>query len=171
MLNSPIACASHSSSTPRTSAAFSGGPGGYPACAAPIHGMSSMIPIARIRHNLSFTVARPRGTGHLLGGACFSLPAGRKAGHAAPLRRSAIDYHGENMKLLPALCFTAALLAQTWAPQASNTRASLRGVSAVDARSVWASGSGGAWLATTDGGVTWRAAKVPGAETLDFRGI
>jgi photosystem II stability/assembly factor-like uncharacterized protein len=36
---------------------------------------------------------------------------------------------------------------------------------------VWASGSGGAWLATTDGGVTWRAAKVPGAETLDFRGI
>jgi photosystem II stability/assembly factor-like uncharacterized protein len=90
----------------------------------------------------------------------------------AQLRRhAAIDYHGENMKLLPALCFTAALLAQTWAPQTSNTRASLRGVSAVDARSVWASGSGGAWLATTDGGVTWRAAKVPGAETLDFRGI
>ena len=90
----------------------------------------------------------------------------------AQLRRNAaIDYHGENMKLLPALCFTAALLAQTWAPQTSNTRASLRGVSAVDARSVWASGSGGAWLVTTDGGVTWRAAKVPGAETLDFRGI
>jgi photosystem II stability/assembly factor-like uncharacterized protein len=82
-----------------------------------------------------------------------------------------MDYHGENMKLLPALCFTAALLAQTWAPQSSDTRASLRGVSAVDARTVWASGSGGTWLVTTDGGVTWRAAKVPGAETLDFRGI
>jgi photosystem II stability/assembly factor-like uncharacterized protein len=75
------------------------------------------------------------------------------------------------MKLPLALCFTATLLAQTWAPQTSNTRASLRGVSAVDARSVWASGSGGTLLATTDGGVTWRAAKVPGAETLDFRGI
>jgi photosystem II stability/assembly factor-like uncharacterized protein len=75
------------------------------------------------------------------------------------------------MKLLFALCFTTTLVAQTWVPQTSNTRASLRGVSAVDARIVFASGSGGAWLATTDGGVTWRAAQVPGAETLDFRGI
>ena len=75
------------------------------------------------------------------------------------------------MKLPLALGFTATLLAQTWAPQNSNTRASLRGVSAVDARFVWASGSGGTYLATTDGGMTWRAAKVPGAETLDFRGI
>src|ERR1039458_5526291 len=50
MLNSPAARASHSKSTPRTSAAFSGGPGGYAACAAAIHGMSSTIPIARIRN-------------------------------------------------------------------------------------------------------------------------
>jgi photosystem II stability/assembly factor-like uncharacterized protein len=75
------------------------------------------------------------------------------------------------MKLLPALCFTATLLAQSWAPQAGNTRASLRGVSAVDGRAVFASGSGGIWLATTDGGVTWKAATVAGAEALDFRGI
>ena len=75
------------------------------------------------------------------------------------------------MKLLPALCFTATLLAQSWAPQAGNTRASLRGVSAGDARTVFASGSGGTWLATTDGGVTWKAATVAGAEALDFRGI
>ena len=88
-----------------------------------------------------------------------------------PRRATAIAYHGENMKLPLALGFAATLLAQTWAPQNSNTRASLRGVSAVDARFVWASGSGGTYLATTDGGMTWRAAKVPGAETLDFRGI
>jgi photosystem II stability/assembly factor-like uncharacterized protein len=75
------------------------------------------------------------------------------------------------MKLPLALGFTVTLLGQTWAPQTSNTRASLRGVSAVDARTVWASGSGGTYVATTDGGVTWRAAKVPNAETLDFRGI
>jgi photosystem II stability/assembly factor-like uncharacterized protein len=75
------------------------------------------------------------------------------------------------MKLLPVLCFTASLMAQTWVPQTSNTRASLRGVSAVDAQTVWASGSGGTWLVTTDGGVNWRAAKIPGAEALDFRGI
>ena len=36
---------------------------------------------------------------------------------------------------------------------------------------MWASGSGGTWLVTIDGGVTWRAAKVAGAEALDFRGI
>ncbi len=77
----------------------------------------------------------------------------------------------KTMKLLPVLLFTATLCAQTWTPQTSNTRASLRGVSAVDARTVFASGSGGTWLATTDGGDTWRAAKVPGADSLDFRGI
>src|ERR1017187_2714425 len=75
------------------------------------------------------------------------------------------------MKLLPAVCFTASLAAQTWAPQVSHTRASLRGVSAVDARTAFASGSGGTWLVTTDAGITWHAAQVPGAETLDFRGI
>jgi photosystem II stability/assembly factor-like uncharacterized protein len=75
------------------------------------------------------------------------------------------------MKLLPAFLFTATMWAQTWSPEISNTRASLRGVSAVDARTVWASGSGGTWLVTTDGGGTWRAAIVPGAEALDFRGL
>jgi photosystem II stability/assembly factor-like uncharacterized protein len=75
------------------------------------------------------------------------------------------------MKLLLALCFAMCLAAQTWAPQISNTRASLRGVFAVDSRNVWASGSGGTWLVTTDGGATWRTGKVPDAEGLDFRGI
>jgi photosystem II stability/assembly factor-like uncharacterized protein len=77
----------------------------------------------------------------------------------------------KTMKLLPALLFTATLCAQSWAPQTSNTPASLRGVSAVDAMTVFASGSGGTWLVTTDGGSTWRSAKVAGAEALDFRGI
>ena len=75
------------------------------------------------------------------------------------------------MKLPLALLFTSVLCAQSWIPQASNTRASLRGVSAVDAKTVWASGSGGTYLVTNNSGVTWRAAKVPGAESLDFRGI
>ncbi len=69
------------------------------------------------------------------------------------------------------LLVPAALSAQSWTSQTSNTRASLRGVSAVDAANVWASGSGGTYLVTTDAGATWRAAKVPGAESLDFRGI
>ena len=75
------------------------------------------------------------------------------------------------MKLLAAVVFGAPLLAQSWAPQTSNTRASLRGISAVDARTAFASGSGGTWLVTTDSGATWRASRVEGAEKLDFRGI
>ena len=63
------------------------------------------------------------------------------------------------------------LSAQTWINHDSGVTASLRGVSAVNDRVVWASGSGGTYLMTTDGGVTWRAAIVPGAETLDFRGV
>jgi photosystem II stability/assembly factor-like uncharacterized protein len=75
------------------------------------------------------------------------------------------------MRFSAILLFAAALSAQSWTPQTSNSRASLRGVSAVDAVNVWASGSGGTYLVTTDAGATWRAAKVPGAESLDFRGI
>ncbi len=55
--------------------------------------------------------------------------------------------------------------------QESHTEASLRGVSAVDDKVVWASGSGGTWLRTADGGSNWQAATIAGAETLDFRGV
>ena len=58
-----------------------------------------------------------------------------------------------------------------WTEQASGVTAGLRGVSAVDARTCWASGSGGTWLRTTDGGATWTAGVVPGAEERDFRDV
>jgi photosystem II stability/assembly factor-like uncharacterized protein len=60
---------------------------------------------------------------------------------------------------------------KSWVVQESGTTASLRGVSAVNARVVWASGSGGTYLKTVDGGSTWTAAKVPGASDLDFRAV
>ena len=80
------------------------------------------------------------------------------------------------MNLLPAaflsgIACAQACLPQTWVPQASGASASLRGVSAVNVRIVWASGTAGTYLRTTDGGVTWKAAQVPGAEALDFRGL
>jgi photosystem II stability/assembly factor-like uncharacterized protein len=75
------------------------------------------------------------------------------------------------MSLVLAFLFAAAGRAQSWVPQQTNSTASLRGMSAVNAQIVWASGTGGAYLHTTDGGATWTAAKVPGAESLDFRGI
>jgi len=73
--------------------------------------------------------------------------------------------------LAAALMLTLTASAQSWIPQTSNTTASLRGLSAVDDRVVWASGTSGTFLRTTDGGTTWIASTVPGAETLDFRGV
>lgn len=75
------------------------------------------------------------------------------------------------MRLLFTTILAATALAQNWTPQAGNTTASLRGVSAVNPKVVFASGSGGTWLVTKDAGATWRAAKVPGAEQLDFRAV
>ncbi|HTQ53904.1 MAG TPA: hypothetical protein VMI94_05545 [Bryobacteraceae bacterium] len=60
---------------------------------------------------------------------------------------------------------------QSWVAQASGTRSSLRGIGAVSGKVAWASGTGGTCLRTTDGGATWRAATVPGASDLDFRGV
>ena len=75
------------------------------------------------------------------------------------------------MQALLPLFLAAMASAQSWIAQTSNTTASLRGASAVDSRTVWASGTGGTYVVTTDGGDHWTAAHVPGAESLDFRGI
>jgi photosystem II stability/assembly factor-like uncharacterized protein len=47
----------------------------------------------------------------------------------------------------------------------------LRGISAVSGRVVWASGSGGTVLRTTNGGDSWMQVTVPDAGRLDFRDI
>jgi photosystem II stability/assembly factor-like uncharacterized protein len=60
---------------------------------------------------------------------------------------------------------------QVWTPQTNNSTSSLRGVSVVNAKVVWASGTKGAYLLTTDGGDSWKEAIVPGAADLDFRAL
>ena len=67
--------------------------------------------------------------------------------------------------------FLALLLAAGWQSQNSGVEASLRGVSGISSRVAWASGTGGTWLRTIDGGATWKSVIVPGAEKLDFRGL
>jgi photosystem II stability/assembly factor-like uncharacterized protein len=62
-------------------------------------------------------------------------------------------------------------LAQEHILQNSHTTENLRGVSAVSANVIWASGTHGTYLRTMDGGLTWVAAQVPGAEALDFRDV
>lgn len=59
-----------------------------------------------------------------------------------------------------------------WTTQQSHTTASLRGIHNVGRGVVWASGTQGTVLHTTDDGQTWHACAVPdGAEKLDFRGV
>jgi photosystem II stability/assembly factor-like uncharacterized protein len=59
-----------------------------------------------------------------------------------------------------------------WQIARSGTTASLRGIHAVTADIVWASGSNGTVLRTLDGGQHWRPCTVPGgAEKLDFRSV
>lgn len=58
-----------------------------------------------------------------------------------------------------------------WIKQQVNTTAGLRGLSVVSEKVVWASGTGGTFLKTLDGGKTWKVGAIPGVEKLDFRDI
>ena len=69
------------------------------------------------------------------------------------------------------LLILALLAIVHWQPQTSGTTASLRGISAVNAKVVWVSGAKGTVLRTTDSGTTWQQIPVPDAAELDFRGI
>jgi photosystem II stability/assembly factor-like uncharacterized protein len=55
--------------------------------------------------------------------------------------------------------------------QASGTANRLQAVSPVNQRVVWASGVGGTFVVTADGGASWRAGVVPGADSLEFRDV
>jgi photosystem II stability/assembly factor-like uncharacterized protein len=56
-------------------------------------------------------------------------------------------------------------------PQEIGTDVLLQAVSAVDENVVWASGHGGTWARTLDGGATWTAHTMAGADTLQFRDV
>jgi photosystem II stability/assembly factor-like uncharacterized protein len=56
-------------------------------------------------------------------------------------------------------------------PQTSGTTNGLIAVSALNSRVVWASGRAGTFVVTSNGGKTWRAGVVPGAETVQFRDV
>lgn len=59
----------------------------------------------------------------------------------------------------------------TLTPQDSGTTSGLIAVSPVNPRVVWASGRNGTFTVTTDGGESWNAGVVPGAENLQFRDV
>jgi len=59
----------------------------------------------------------------------------------------------------------------TITPQNSGTTNGLIAVWPVNPQIVWASGRNGTYTVTTDGGLTWNANVVPGAEALQFRDV
>ena len=66
--------------------------------------------------------------------------------------------------------FAAAGSAQ-WQKQTIATTAGFRGLSVVNEKVIWASGTGGTFIRTIDSGKTWKVGKVPDADRLDFRDI
>ncbi len=82
-------------------------------------------------------------------------------------------------RLLTMCCFFATLSQLTTAQQpaphiellATGPRVSLRGLSVVDDKVIWVSGSGGTVGRSIDGGATWTWTTVPDYEKRDFRDI
>ena len=65
-----------------------------------------------------------------------------------------------------------AAAAPRWTEQTSGVTARFRGISAVSDTVVWASGSNGTIVRTTDGGKTWQTiTPPPDTQKLDFRDI
>ena len=62
-------------------------------------------------------------------------------------------------------------LAPTLTAQTSGAEALFIGISPVDENVIWISGTQGTYARTTDGGTTWQAAVVPGADSLQFRDV
>lgn len=76
---------------------------------------------------------------------------------------------GYSIAILIGLCDSTA--SAQWRKQAVSTEADFRGLCVVSPKVVWASGTRGTFVRTTDGGKNWMVGIVPGAEKLDFRDV
>lgn len=73
--------------------------------------------------------------------------------------------------LIYAFCICGLLRAQTVQPLTSGTQSSMRGLSVVDDKTVWVSGSNGTVGVSLDSGNNWKWITVKGFEKTDFRDI
>ncbi|MBX3281086.1 MAG: hypothetical protein KF756_01275 [Acidobacteria bacterium] len=73
--------------------------------------------------------------------------------------------------LIVSLFLFAGVCEAQWVKRNVATEASFRGLAVVNRNVVWASGTRGTVIRTTDGGKSWDLISVPGAERLDFRDI
>ena len=80
-------------------------------------------------------------------------------------------YFPHTSRFLFLLLLFAPIADAQWQKQTVDTKASLRGLSVVNEKIIWASGTNGTFLKTIDGGKTWTVGNVPDAEKLDFRDV
>ncbi len=66
---------------------------------------------------------------------------------------------------------SALLVYPSWQVQYRDSSALFIGMSVVDTSTVWVAGTGGRVVRSTDGGASWRAMVVPGADSLQFRDV
>lgn len=76
-----------------------------------------------------------------------------------------------NYLLIICCCIVNNLTAQKLEILNTNCKASLRGLSVVNSNVIWASGSNGTVLKSTNGGNSWQLLNVPNFEKRDFRDI
>ncbi|MGH9946348.1 MAG: WD40/YVTN/BNR-like repeat-containing protein [Pyrinomonadaceae bacterium] len=76
-----------------------------------------------------------------------------------------------SLRLCVGILFFSTLASAQWVKQTVNTTVSFRGLSVVNEKIVWASGTGGTVIRTVDGGKSWKVMTVLGGEKLDFRDI
>jgi len=93
------------------------------------------------------------------------------AAAAGGLAAAAIVACSDNSAPSPESPSLSAALAPTITTQHSGTSNRLQAVSPVNRNVVWASGVGGTFVVTTDGGAHWRDGTVDGAEELEFRDV
>jgi photosystem II stability/assembly factor-like uncharacterized protein len=72
---------------------------------------------------------------------------------------------------LIALTGTASGVRAQWNEADTHTQASFRGLSVAPDGTVWAGGTEGTVMRSTDAGETWQTDTVPGAASYDFRGV
>ena len=77
----------------------------------------------------------------------------------------------KNLLFIVVILISSQVVFGQWVKQTVETKASLRGLSVVSEKVVWASGTGGTVIRTVDGGTTWKVMAVPDAAKLDFRDI
>ncbi len=68
-------------------------------------------------------------------------------------------------------CFLSNVAFGQWKLQQADLKAEFRGLSAVNEKVAWASGSRNTYARTTDGGETWEVATLYDKEVLDFRDV